>query len=57
MKEKIPSRNSVDLDGAICGAHGGGVPPGWDFAEAHEGAEHGIDLWMLDSTLQPKNGS
>ena len=34
------------------GAHGGGIPPGWDFPEAREAAEQGLDLWLLDSTLK-----
>jgi hypothetical protein len=34
------------------GAHGGGIPPGWDFPEAREAAEKGLDLWLLDSNLK-----
>ena len=34
------------------GAHGGGIPPGWDFPEAREAAEAGLDLWLLDSTYR-----
>lgn len=34
------------------GAHGGGIPPGWDFPEAREAAEQGLDLWLLDSSLR-----
>jgi hypothetical protein len=34
------------------GAHGGGIPPGWDFPEARKAAEEGLDLWMLDSTYK-----
>ncbi|HUS37286.1 MAG TPA: hypothetical protein VM680_18210 [Verrucomicrobiae bacterium] len=34
------------------GAHGGGIPPGWDFPEAHRAAELGVDLWLLDSNLR-----
>ncbi len=38
-------------DGKAIGAHGGGIPPGWDFPEARMAAEEGIDLWMLDTFL------
>jgi hypothetical protein len=31
------------------GAHGGGIPPGWDFPEARAAAEQGEDLWLLDA--------
>ena len=34
------------------GAHGGGIPPGWDFPEARQAAEQGLDLWLLDSTMR-----
>ena len=34
------------------GAHGGGIPPGWDFPEAREAAKNGMDLWLLDSSLK-----
>jgi hypothetical protein len=34
------------------GAHGGGIPPGWDFPEARKAAEDGLDLWLLDWSLQ-----
>ena len=34
------------------GAHGGGIPPGWDFPEARQAAEEGLDLWLLDSTYK-----
>lgn len=34
------------------GAHGGGIPPGWDFPEAREAAEMGLDLWLLDSAMR-----
>jgi hypothetical protein len=34
------------------GAHGGGIPPGWDFPAARQAAEDGLDLWLLDSTMQ-----
>jgi hypothetical protein len=34
------------------GAHGGGIPPGWDFPEARAAAEEGIDLWLLDTNLR-----
>lgn len=34
------------------GAHGGGIPPGWDFPEARKAAEEGLDLWALDSSLK-----
>jgi len=52
MNEPIPTTSSVHSDERILGAHGGGIPPGWDFPEAHEAARQGIDLWMLDSNLQ-----
>jgi hypothetical protein len=31
------------------GAHGGGIPPGWDTPEARAAAENGEDLWLLDA--------
>jgi hypothetical protein len=34
------------------GAHGGGIPPGWDFPEAHQAARDGVDLWSLDASLK-----
>jgi hypothetical protein len=34
------------------GAHGGGIPPGWDFPEARAAAAEGLDLWLLDSSLK-----
>lgn len=34
------------------GAHGGGIPPGWDFPEARQAAEEGLDLWLLDSSYR-----
>ena len=34
------------------GAHGGGIPPGWDFPEARQAAEEGLDLWLLDTSLK-----
>jgi hypothetical protein len=34
------------------GAHGGGIPPGWDFPEARKAARDGIDLWLLDANLR-----
>jgi hypothetical protein len=40
------------LDEKSLGAHGGGIPPGWDFPEAREAAEQGLDLWLLDSTFR-----
>jgi hypothetical protein len=39
-------------DEPTIGAHGGGIPPGWDFPEAHQAARDGIDLWLLDATLR-----
>lgn len=33
------------------GAHGGGIPAGWDFPSARAAAEQGEDLWLLDSAL------
>jgi hypothetical protein len=34
------------------GAHGGGIPPGWDFPDARPAAEEGLDLSLLDSTYK-----
>ena len=34
------------------GAHGGGIPPGWDFPEARAAAEQGLDLWLLDRAVK-----
>jgi hypothetical protein len=34
------------------GAHGGGIPPGWDFPEARAAAAMGLDLWLLDSAMK-----
>jgi hypothetical protein len=42
----------VDGNEKPIGAHGGGIPPGWEFPEARAAAEDGVDLWMLDSNLR-----
>jgi hypothetical protein len=39
-------------DHKAIGAHGGGIPPGWDFPEARQVAEEGLDLWLIDSQLK-----
>ena len=33
------------------GAHGGGIAPGWDFPEARQAAEDGLDFRLLDYTM------
>jgi hypothetical protein len=51
VDENEPKSRGEDRASGV-GAHGGGIPPGWDFPLARAAAAEGYDLWLLDSSLK-----